>query len=88
MPILLGIKIESWLTILAIVLGPLLAFEVQRRRDNRRERRQRKLEISRKLMMTLKAPLAPVHVDAINSIQVEFYAKKGPDKKVIDAWRL
>lgn len=85
---LFGIKLEAWLTILAILTGPLLAFEIQRRRDNRREKRIRKLEIFRKLMMTLKVPLAPAHIDAINSIQVEFYAKTGPDKKVLDAWRL
>jgi hypothetical protein len=83
-----GIKLEAWLTILAIILGPLLAFEAQRWRDKRRERRNRKLEIFRKLVMTLKAPMNPNHVDAINSIQVEFYAKKGSDKKVLDAWRL
>ncbi|MDR3722561.1 MAG: hypothetical protein P4L00_13245, partial [Candidatus Acidoferrales bacterium] len=71
------------MTILAIIVGPLLAFEVQRRRDNRRERRNRKLEIYRRLMMTLKARMAPSHVDAINSIQVEFQS----DKKVLDAWR-
>jgi len=84
----LGIKLEAWLTIIAIILGPLLAFEVQRRRDNRRERRQRKIEIYTKLMLTLKVSMAPIHIDAINSIQVEFYAQKGPDKKVLDAWRL
>jgi hypothetical protein len=84
----LGIKFEGWLTIIAIIAGPLLAFEVQRRRDAHRERRNRKLAIFQKLMMTLKVPLNTNHVDAINSIQVEFYAKKGPDKRVIDAWRL
>jgi len=77
----LGLKLEAWLTILAIIIGPLLAFEVQRRSDNRRERRSRKVEIFRKLMMTLKVPLAPSHVDAINSIHVEFY----DDRKVLDA---
>ncbi len=84
----LGIKLEAWLTIIAIIVGPLLAFEVQRQRDNRRERRSRKLEIFRRLMLTLKVPMAPVHVDAINSIQVEFYSKKGQDRKVLDAWRI
>jgi hypothetical protein len=80
----LGITFEAWLTILAIILGPLLAFSVQHWRDIRRDRRNRKLEIFRKLMMTLKVPLAPSHVDAINSIHVEFYG----DKEVLDAWRL
>ena len=80
----LGIKLEAWLTIAAILLGPLLAFEVQRERDNRRERRGKKLDIFRRLMMTLKVSLNPNHIDAINSIQVEFHK----DKKVLSAWRL
>jgi hypothetical protein len=84
----LGIKLEGWLTIIAIVVGPLLAFEVQRRRDNRRERRNRKYEIYRRLIMTLKVPLAASHVDAINSIQMEFLGRNDADKKVLDAWRL
>jgi hypothetical protein len=84
----LGIRLEGWLTIIAIVLGPLLALEVQRRRDNGRERRSRKLEIYRRLMLTLKAPMAPSHVDAINSVQVEFHTDGEDDKKVLDAWRL
>jgi hypothetical protein len=84
----LGIRLEGWLTIIAIIIGPLLAFEVQRRRDNRRELRSRKLEIYRRLMLTLKAPMAPSHVDAINSIQAEFHTDGENDKKVLDAWRL
>ena len=80
----LGIRLEGWLTIIAIIVGPLLAFEAQRLRDDRRELRNRKLEIFRKLIMTLKVPLAPSHVDALNSIHVEFY----DDDKVLDAWRL
>lgn len=80
----LGIKPEGWLTIIAIVVGPLLAFAVQNWRDNRRERRTRKLDILRKLVMTLKVPLNPNHIDAINSIQVEFHDVK----KVMDAFGL
>jgi hypothetical protein len=80
----LGIRLEGWLTILAIIMGPLLAFAVQHGRDNRRERRNRKMEICRKLILTLKVPLNPNHVDAINSIPLEFHS----DKKVLDAWRL
>lgn len=69
---------------LAIIVGPLLAFAVQHWRDNRRERRNRKLEICRKLILTLRVPMNPNHVDAINSIPLEFHA----DKNVLNAWRL
>jgi hypothetical protein len=81
---LFGIKLEGWLTIAAIILGPLLAFVVQHWRDNRRERRNRKLFIFSKLMMTLRANLSPNHVDAINSIHVEFH----DEENVLRAWRL
>jgi hypothetical protein len=80
----LGIKLEAWLTIIAIIVGPLLAILIQRWRDNRREQRNRKYEIYRRLVMTLKAPLAPSHVDAINGIQMEFR----DEAQVLDAWRL
>ncbi|HXY13349.1 MAG TPA: DUF6680 family protein [Terriglobales bacterium] len=79
-----GIRLEGWLTIVAIILGPLLAFAVQNWRDERRERRNRKTEIFRRLLLTLKVPMAPSHVDAINSIPLEFSS----EKKVLDAWKL
>ncbi len=48
----LGIKLEGWLTILAVLLSPLIALEVQRRLEERRERLTRKVDIFRKLMTT------------------------------------
>jgi hypothetical protein len=80
----LGIKLEGWLTITAILVGPLLAFLIQNWRDNHQSHFTRKLEIYRKLMLTLKVPLNPNHVDAINGIPVEFYA----EKEVLAAWRI
>jgi hypothetical protein len=80
----LGISLEGWLTIGAIVVGPLFAFAVQNWRDKRREHRNRKLDIYRRLLLTLKVPMAPSHVDAINSIPLEFSS----DGKVMSTWRL
>lgn len=80
----LGISLEGWLTITAIILGPLLAFGVQNWRDTRREKRNRKLEIFRKLILTVKVNMAPPHVDAINSIPLEFHS----EEEVMKAWRL
>ena len=80
----IGIKLESWLTIIAIILGPLMAFGVQRWRDARREQRNRRMDIFKRLLLTLKVPMAPNHVDAINSIPLEFHSSTS----VIEAWRL
>jgi len=80
----LGIKLEGWLTIIAIIVGPLLAFAVQQWRDKRRERRNRKIDIFRRLLLTLKVPMAQNHVDALNSIPLEFYSHP----QIMSAWRL
>jgi Family of unknown function (DUF6680) len=82
---------DQWLaifTLLAVLLSPIFALEVQKRLDDRRGIRERKMAIFRKLMTTRATQLAPAHVEALNGIEVEFYATGGPDKKVLDAWRL
>jgi hypothetical protein len=78
------IKLEEWLTIAAITLGPLLAFGVQHWRDRLREDLNRKRKVFHQLILTLKVPMAPAHVDAINSVPLEFYSH--PD--TVRAWRL
>jgi hypothetical protein len=82
--VFLGIKLEGWLTIAAIILGPLLAFFVQSRRDKKNERERSRKVIFGQLLLTLRAPMAPKHVDALNSIPLEFYS----DSEVMEAWRL
>ena len=81
---LFGIRLEGWLTIAAIILGPVLAFAIQHWRDQLRDARERKRKVFHQLLMTFKAPMAPVHVDAINSIPLEFHS----DATVNRAWRL
>jgi hypothetical protein len=78
-----GIKLEGWLTIGAIILGPILAFVIQNERDKRREEKTRKRIIFQQLLLTLKVPMAPRHVDALNSIPLEFYS----NVTVMQAWR-
>jgi len=81
---------DQWLTVVtvaAIVSSPIIALEVQKRLDDRRAALDRKMMIFRKLMTTRATQLSPAHVEALNGIEVEFYATSGPDKKVLDAWR-
>jgi hypothetical protein len=75
-------------SILAVVISPIAALELQKRMDDRRARLDRKTAIFRKLMTTRATQMSPVHVEALNAIEVEFYAVTGPDKKVLDAWHL
>jgi hypothetical protein len=82
---------DQWLGVIsvaAVLLSPIFALEVQKRLDDRRASLNRKMDIFRKLMTTRATQLSPAHVEALNGIEVEFYAKGGDDKKVLDAWRL
>jgi len=81
---LFGINLEGWLTITAIVLGPVLAFAIQHWRDSLREAQRRRLQIFQQLLLTLKVPMAPRHVDALNSVPLNFSS----DSKVMQSWRL
>jgi len=80
--------ISDWLVILAIVAAPILAVQIQKRIENYRQKRQRKLEIFKTLMATRGTPIAPTHVQALNMIDIEFYGKREEDEKVISAWSL
>ena len=84
----LGIRLEGWLTLLAIVLGPIIALAVQRRMDEDRESQRRKLAIFKELMATRAAKLSTRHVDALNAIEMEFSSGRGSDKEVARAWRV
>lgn len=85
------LTIDQWLvviSILAIALGPIGALEVQKRLEDRRAIRERKMSIFRRLMATRATPMSPIHVEALNAIEVEFYGDSKADKKVLEAWRL
>jgi hypothetical protein len=65
----------AFLTIVAIIVGPILAVAITRSQDRRREVRQKKLEILRALMKTRRLQLDPEHVSALNLIELDFYGR-------------
>lgn len=71
------------LTLIAILIGPILAVMITRFSDNRREIRARKMDIFRALMRTRRMPIHFEHVGALNLIEIEFHK----DKDVISAWK-
>jgi hypothetical protein len=73
------IPLEAWLTILAIVAGPVCALLIQKRLERSIEKKERKLKVFRELMAYRASRLSAQFVQALNAIEVEFYA----DDKVI-----
>ncbi len=70
-------------TIVAIIVGPILAVLVTRFIDDQRAAKARRMDIFRTLMRTRKMPIHFEHVGALNLVEIEF-AKQSA---VIQAWR-
>ena len=68
-------KFSEVLTILAVILGPILAVQAQKAIERWRERRNRKLWVFKTLMATRGSRLSPNHVQALNMIDLEFSVK-------------
>jgi len=77
----------SAITICAIFYGPIAALKIQRRLDEERETRSRKLQIFKTLMSNRATRVAPLYVQALNLIDVEFTADNPKEKAVRDAWK-
>ena len=76
-------QILGFLTIIAIIVGPVLAVLVTRLSDDRRLKRQRRMAVFRDLMRTRRMRLTPDHVGALNLVEIEFDG----EIHVIEAWR-
>ncbi len=79
-------EIRDWLNIIALIIAPILALQIQKWLEKYREDRKRKLDIFKTLMSTRANRVSIEHVEALNMIDVEFY-KKDKYKKVVKAWR-
>jgi hypothetical protein len=72
------------ITIIALVVGPILAVQVQEYLGVRRIRRERRHSVFRDLMATRGLDrISPEHVRALNRIDIEFY----DDDEIITAWK-
>jgi hypothetical protein len=75
---------QNWLTLAAIVAGPMSVFWLQRWREKVRDKRGRRLHVFRELMLTRGTRLSQRHVEALNAIDVEYYG----DDKISEAWKI
>lgn len=79
-------SLNDWVMILAILAGPLSAVQATRILDNKRENRGRKLNIYRTLMATRAEGLSGIHVQSLNSIDLEFTGRSSKERAVREAW--
>lgn len=75
--VVLGLRWIDIITVLAILVGPILAVGVDRLRQSRTDGKARKLGVFRSLMRTRRSRLDPEHVGALNLIDLEFYGRTG-----------
>ena len=76
------------LTVVAIVCGPIIALQIQRKLDREREALNRKLWVFKTLMSFRATALAPAFVQALNLIDVEFSGHNDKEKAVRNAWKV
>jgi hypothetical protein len=73
----------EWISLAAILLGPILAVLATRYLDDRRASHEQRLSVFRTLMRTRRTPTVPDHVGALNLVEIEF----DKDPHVLAAWR-
>jgi hypothetical protein len=76
-------NISDWLTIIAIILAPIFALQIQKYIEDRKEIKARKMQIFRTLMATRANRLSPAHIEALNMIDIEFYK----NEKITNIWK-
>jgi len=74
------------INLLAIVLGPILAVQIQKWLERQKENKQRKVEIFKTLMATRGNVLSHHHVEALNRIDLEF-SDNDKYRSVISSWK-
>ncbi len=89
-------QISNFIMILAVVVSPLVAVQVQKYIERARERYRRKFGIFQTLMATRQNRVSLAHVQALNMIPLEFYGTKlykfrhqrRSEKDVVSAWKI
>ncbi|MDO6537966.1 hypothetical protein Q4524_05190 [Alteromonas stellipolaris] len=79
--------ISDWVMILAVFLGPIVAVQLTKFLDAKKEKRQRKLDIFKTLMATRSYATSWDHVMTLNRIDLEFELAQPKEKAVVEAWK-
>jgi hypothetical protein len=90
-----GLEIKDWITVAAVVAGPILAVQAQRIVESINKKHERRLKIFKSLMSTRAERVSREHVQALNLIDIEFYGRvkfrtrwqTRSEKAVTNAWK-
>jgi hypothetical protein len=82
----LNMTLSDLSVIVATLLGPIFAVQIQKSLESWRDDNERRLQIFKTLMSTRGAALSQGHVQALNSIELEFQGEKF--KGVRTTWRI
>jgi hypothetical protein len=90
-----GLEIKDWVTVGAVLIGPILAVQAQKWVESIREKRERRLKLFRSLMSTRAERVSREHVQSLNQIDIEFYGvirmgnryQTRHEKAVTNAWK-
>ena len=78
-------EVSDWVTVVAVIAGPILAVQIQKYLEGLKQNKARKVQVFKDLMATRAATLAYQHVVALNMVGLEFQGKKY--SKVVNAWK-
>lgn len=70
-----GLEVRDWFMCAAVVLGPILAVQVQKIVERIGEKSERRVKIFKTLMTTRAERVSLNHVQALNMIDIEFYGR-------------
>ncbi len=80
-------EFADWMMIAAVLCGPVLAVQAQKWIEVAREKRDRRLNVFKRLMATRGLVLSPGHVEALNMIDLEFAGRGKKNEIVRTRWK-
>ena len=82
------IKVADVAIVVATLLGPVLAVQAQQWLARSREVKQRRIAIFRTLMATRAAGLSANHVEALNSVPIDFFGTETDLSRIVESWKI
>jgi hypothetical protein len=80
-------KTADTLIILSTLLGPIFAVQIQKYLERIRQKDETLRKIFTILMVTRGSKMSIDHVNALNSVPIEFYGKKKELTEICESWR-